>query len=430
MTEKQKGDFESALQMARENYIEAENAIAKKASATVAMRRALESAIKVFWIYRWNCYDPTDSVSGRIKKLEEQGEFNIVITQYMYTIQNCGNQEAHGKENRDFKAIESLFSVFKFCMNAISEKVKENIIQEVKKGTVVLREGQIWKGKSNVDVIRKIFNIDYNGYEKKCTVDLRDNFGVEGIAWIVFFNGQHHGTSEKYKWANYILENGRLLEEYVGDKNLTKKDREKILIDLRGRQEAKRLAFQKDPYDTGDEYTVKFLGYYELDDEDTINIKRTYKKKASTFELKEVEMKAQETIKKDEKMEEQAKGQRMIKHYSSTGKVFTTPTNKTVVAPPVITTNKIINKEAFEKWLIARGYKEYSRKGMPSTVYQYSGAVENVCVWENLSWKDLSKSIDTVVRDYDWNGRKKDKGKIGHNTVISALKRFKEFIEE
>ncbi len=85
-------------------------------------------------------------------------------------------------------------------------------------------------------------------------------------------------------------------------------------------------------------------------------------------------------------------------------------------------------KKAFEKYLIDRGYKAYTKKGSPSTVFAYSNAIDEVCEEEKYSWADLAGDIDRVLPMYDVGGRKAALGNKRHKTVINALRRFKEFV--
>ena len=87
-------------------------------------------------------------------------------------------------------------------------------------------------------------------------------------------------------------------------------------------------------------------------------------------------------------------------------------------------------QEQFKKWLIRKGYKEYTPSGNPSTVYTYVKCIDKVCKIENLSWDALAKNIDYIVPLYDKNGEKANIGKQSHNSVISALKQFQEFVKD
>ncbi len=93
-----------------------------------AMRSALESALKVYWIYRWDCYDPTESLHNKIICLAENEEFNIVIINNMKIIQKSGNQELHDGKIFDMETVNELFDIFKKCICAISDKVGINLI--------------------------------------------------------------------------------------------------------------------------------------------------------------------------------------------------------------------------------------------------------------------------------------------------------------
>ena len=84
----------------------------------------------------------------------------------------------------------------------------------------------------------------------------------------------------------------------------------------------------------------------------------------------------------------------------------------------------------FQQWLKSHGYKEYSDAGNKSTIFDYGARIKRVCGEENCSVEDLAKNIDVMIAKYDSKGEKEKVGKISHNSVIEALKRFKEFLND
>lgn len=84
-------------------------------------------------------------------------------------------------------------------------------------------------------------------------------------------------------------------------------------------------------------------------------------------------------------------------------------------------------KEEFEKFLIERGYKQYTPKGEKSTVYDYSKRVDKVCEIENCTWAELANNIDRICDEYDIGGRKQKIGETSHRAVINALKQYRLF---
>ncbi|MBZ9730544.1 hypothetical protein LB467_12690 [Salegentibacter sp. JZCK2] len=83
--------------------------------------------------------------------------------------------------------------------------------------------------------------------------------------------------------------------------------------------------------------------------------------------------------------------------------------------------------ENFKKYLIQKGYSEYTPSGNPSTVYDYIKRVNKICERENISIKQLSEQIDDYVIKYDTSGSEEKFGKKSHSAFINALRRFKEF---
>lgn len=86
-------------------------------------------------------------------------------------------------------------------------------------------------------------------------------------------------------------------------------------------------------------------------------------------------------------------------------------------------------KEQFKRYLIKKGYREFTPSGNPSTVYDYTKRIENIIVWENYEgWGDVAKNINKLCVEYSEYGSKSHLGEISHKSVINALRRFKEFL--
>ena len=83
----------------------------------------------------------------------------------------------------------------------------------------------------------------------------------------------------------------------------------------------------------------------------------------------------------------------------------------------------------FRKYLIGKGYKEFTAKGLDSTVGQYISAVGMVFEEERLSVEEFNRRINEICRLYDIGGAKQSLGEKGHRIVINALKRYREFID-
>lgn len=123
MKEKQLEDLRKSAEIASANYYRVEQCIQSNRYMEAAMRSALESALKVYWIYRWDCYDPTKTLHNKINYLANKKEFNAVIIKYMDVIRESGNQELHEGEHFDEETANELFDIFKKCVQVISDKI-------------------------------------------------------------------------------------------------------------------------------------------------------------------------------------------------------------------------------------------------------------------------------------------------------------------
>ena len=107
---------------------------------------------------------------------------------------------------------------------------------------------------------------------------------------------------------------------------------------------------------------------------------------------------------------------------------------------PVLKTKRIGRKPAskikvkgsiqtnYEAYLEAAGYPVVGVSGNDSTVPAYSRAVEKVIEKEGITWADLENNISNIIAKYDVGGMCEDFGAKSNRTVISALKRFGEFV--
>ena len=85
--------------------------------------------------------------------------------------------------------------------------------------------------------------------------------------------------------------------------------------------------------------------------------------------------------------------------------------------------------EKFKKYLIEKGYSEFTPSGKPSTVYDYIKRVERIRSRENMTLSELAENISYYVDKYGPTGNESEFGKRSHNAFINALRRFGEFLK-
>ena len=103
-------------------------------------------------------------------------------------------------------------------------------------------------------------------------------------------------------------------------------------------------------------------------------------------------------------------------------------TRRTKASVNMVVVGEIAN--AYEAYLIKKGYKTETDKGLPSTVYAYIKAISFVLDEENLSWSALIDKINVIVKKYDVGGEKEYLGNKSNKTVINALKRFQDYVNQ
>jgi hypothetical protein len=85
----------------------------------------------------------------------------------------------------------------------------------------------------------------------------------------------------------------------------------------------------------------------------------------------------------------------------------------------------------FEKYLELRGYSSKTPSGNRSTTYDYSHIrIPFVLQQEKVTIQVFIESIDQYITEYNVGGSKDYLGQKSHNSVINALKRFKEFLND
>ena len=84
----------------------------------------------------------------------------------------------------------------------------------------------------------------------------------------------------------------------------------------------------------------------------------------------------------------------------------------------------------FKLFLLNQGYRGFTKKGNPSTVFDYIKRIEKICLREDITVNVLSKEIDFYVDLYGPKGAESEFGKKSHGAFIAALKKFKEFLND
>lgn len=82
----------------------------------------------------------------------------------------------------------------------------------------------------------------------------------------------------------------------------------------------------------------------------------------------------------------------------------------------------------FESFMLKNGYSAKTENDTKSTVYAYVNSVKSVMSDEGLDWTSLVKQISSIASVYDIGGAKEEIGDRGNRTVINALRRFADFV--
>ena len=82
----------------------------------------------------------------------------------------------------------------------------------------------------------------------------------------------------------------------------------------------------------------------------------------------------------------------------------------------------------FENFMLKNGYSAKTENDTKSTVYSYVNSVKSVMSEEGLDWSSMVKQISSIASVYDIGGAKEEIGDRGNRTVINALRRFEDFV--
>ena len=90
--------------------------------------------------------------------------------------------------------------------------------------------------------------------------------------------------------------------------------------------------------------------------------------------------------------------------------------------------DKTIAWRAYSKYLRDKGYSEESKKGNPSTTYDYPTKVERICKKEGFAnLDDLGEHINEIIQKYGQNGTEAKYGEQSHGGILKSLELFREF---
>ena len=118
--------------------------------------------------------------------------------------------------------------------------------------------GDVFYGKNHTDLINKTIETRFK-VTQRCGIELSDLQCDGVIAWFVFMDGSTHGY-EDWHWTNILSRDGMTI--YERNMDLPKKKLE--IARLENGYRPFRLAFQLDPYDSGNRYCCKFVGAFKL----------------------------------------------------------------------------------------------------------------------------------------------------------------------
>ena len=80
-------------------------------------------------------------------------------------------------------------------------------------------------------------------------------------------------------------------------------------------------------------------------------------------------------------------------------------------------------QKQFEEYLQSKNYR-------PTTSIDYPARLERLCRKEKIYYEHLAQHLPEIMPQYERTGNKSSYGKRSHFSVINALRRFSEFLNE
>ncbi len=128
----------------------------------------------------------------------------------------------------------------------------------MEKGFVRLKTGDEWAGTNKADLINEVLGTDFKQHMQS-GVPL-ERVGLPGVvAWFVNLDGKERGHIDDWRWVDTINDDGTEIEERCVSFDKTKYNNK-----MKRNLCPSRLVFMLDPYGVGNDYTCRFLGYFQL----------------------------------------------------------------------------------------------------------------------------------------------------------------------
>lgn len=109
-------------------------------------------------------------------------------------------------------------------------------------------------------------------------------------------------------------------------------------------------------------------------------------------------------------------------------RAYSRKNNHRIKNRPVIPVGSSIEDE-YRQYLIDMNYKVWTPSGAKSTVFCYVDSIrKQVLTEEGISWDGLKNNIGRIISSYDVGGAKEHIGARSNNTVICALRCFRDFV--
>lgn len=284
------------VSLIKENYKAAKNSSIKEPQVCAgAIRTALEAAVKLLWLKKYN-KEPIWVINGKeefnlyeaVKDSRFSSLFNEIIISDIHVIRRMCNDVLHAKAPFTVGVAQELLARLEKCVEAIQSVIEIDVItksdvstqninidmsknisqkqithdissktifnettKNIQKGEIIMKSGEVIRVRTNAELLNELFGTNYKAWMKS-VYEYRNR-----RVWMIHIDNKNRNDWKNYKKDNIIVE-----------ENLRKYDFDGLRIDVRYNVE--RIVFSKH-----DGYFV-FEGVYKYDKKNSTDNKIRY----------------------------------------------------------------------------------------------------------------------------------------------------------
>ena len=243
------------VSLIKENYKAAKNSSIKDPQVCAgAIRTALEAAVKLLWLKKYN-KEPIWVINGKegfnlyeaVKDSRFSSLFNEIIISDIHVIRRMCNDVLHAKAPFTVGVAQELLARLEKCVEAIQSVIEIDVItksdvstqninidmsknisqkqithdissktifnettKNIQKGDKIMRSGEIVRVRTNAELLNELFGQNYKAWMKSVY-----DFGDKRV-WMIHLDNQERNGWKNYKINNTIIEENLYPDDLTG----------------------------------------------------------------------------------------------------------------------------------------------------------------------------------------------------------------------